>query len=309
MAVIEVEKIRFAYGQRPVLQDVSFRVARGRTFGLLGPNGGGKTTLFRILCTLLLPQGGQVRISGLDVVRQASGIRRLLGVVFQSNSLDVQLTCLENLLLQGRLYGLSGAGLRRAAEDKLLQFGLGARRDEKVAHLSGGLRRRLELAKSLLHRPSILVLDEPTQGLDPGIQYELWNYLQVLREEERITIVLTTHLMEEAERCDELAILDEGKVVAAGTPQSLREAIGGDIIIVRTEDPEEIRRKIEDRFSTRGVVVNGTVRLERPRGHEFIPQLVESFPGQIQAVTVGKPTLEDVFIHKTGKRFWNGERL
>ncbi len=304
MPVIEVENLSFIYGQGRGVHHVSFSVAKTKILGLLGPNGGGKTTVFRILCTLLAPEEGRVRISGWDTIKNPFQVRRLIGVVFQSNSLDLKLTTVENLLHQGHLYGLRGAKFRQRVEELLGRFGLTERRHDLVERLSGGLRRRLEVAKGLLHRPSILILDEPTQGLDPGARLDLWDYLMQLRSEEAMTILLTTHLMEEAERCDHLVILSEGKVVARGSPEVLKEKIGGDVIVVQTRHPERLCDQIKEKFACQPMVVNGTVRLERRRGHEFITQLVESFPGQIEAVTVGKPTLEDVFVHETGHRFW-----
>ena len=177
-----------------------------------------------------------------------------------------------------------------------------------MRNLSEGLRRRVELAKGLLHRPPILMLDEPSSGLDPGVRRDLWEYLRMLQDQEAVTVLLTTHLMEEAERCDRLVVLSEGKVVASGSPAALKEKIGGDVIVVQTSSPERLRDQIQEEFSCPSVVVDGTVRLERRDGHRFVTQLVESFPGQIEAVTVGKPTLEDVFVHETGHRFWEQEK-
>ena len=304
MAIIEVDNLTYSYGDRRALQGVSFSVEQGEIFGLLGPNGGGKTTVFRLLCTLLVAQSGQARVLGWEVRKNPFQVRRQIGVVFQSNSLDVQLTVAENLIHQGHLYGLRSGELRKRVEEMLSRVGLRERSHDLVGNLSGGLRRRLELAKGLLHRPPVLMLDEPTSGLDPGIRRDLWEYLQILRDQEGVTILLTTHLMEEAERCDRLAVLSEGRVVAAGSPGALKEKIGGDVIVIQTPAPERLRDQIQEAFSCPSVVVDGTLRLERRDGHQFVTQLVESFPGQIKAVTVGKPTLEDVFVHETGHRFW-----
>ncbi|MDA2935254.1 ABC transporter ATP-binding protein [Acidobacteria bacterium AH-259-D05] len=301
--VVEITNVSFRYGQHQALKDVSFSVQRSQIFGLLGPNGGGKTTLFRILCTLLVPEGGKAKVGGVDVKEDPHKVRRMIGVVFQSNSLDLQLTSEENLLCQGRLYGLRGSGLKERAENLMIRFGLENRCRDLVATLSGGLRRRLELAKGLLHRPQILILDEPTSGLDPGARRDFWKYLRNLRDEDGMTLLFTTHLMEETERCDHLVILSEGQVVANGSPVALKEKIGGDVIVVQTPDPEHFCDLIRKRFSCEPVVVDGTVRLELPQGHKVAAELMESFPEQIEAVTVGKPTLEDVFIHNTGRRF------
>lgn len=308
MVVIETENITYSYGPLRALQGVTFSVRKGEIFGLLGPNGGGKTTVFRILCTLLVPDGGSARVLGLDVSKEPYQVRNLIGVVFQSNSLDSQLTPEENLLHQGHLYGLRGKLLRERIDRILARLGLTDRRNDLVKTLSGGLRRRVEVAKGLLHDPQILMLDEPTLGLDPGVRRDLWEYLRLLRDQAGVTVLLTTHLMEEAERCDRLAILSEGRIVAGGTPTELKERIGGDVITIQTADPERLRQEILAKFSCPSTVVDGTVRLERRRGHEFITKLVETFPGQIEAVTVGKPNLEDVFVHETGHRFWDEER-
>jgi ABC-2 type transport system ATP-binding protein len=306
-AVIEVQNLTYRYGQRRALQGVSFSVSKGEIFGLLGPNGGGKTTIFRILGTLLVGESGQARVLGWSVKENPLQVRRQIGMVFQSNSLDAQLTVAENLFHEGRLYGLRSEKLRSRVEEMLSRLGLKERSRDFVRNLSGGLRRRVELAKGLLHRPPVLMLDEPSSGLDPGVRRDLWVYLRMLSDQEGVTVLLTTHLLEEGERCDHLAILSEGKVVAGGTPEALKEKIGGDVIVVQSPDPECLRDQIEEKFSCQSVVVDGTVRLERRRGHQFITQLMESFPGQIEAVTVGKPTLEDVFIHETGHRFWEQE--
>ena len=301
--VVEITNLGFRYGRQQALKNVSLVVQRGQIFGLLGPNGGGKTTLFRILCTLLVPQEGHAKVAGVDVKEDPHRVRRMIGVVFQSNSLDPQLTSQENLLCQGRLYGLSGSKLKERTEYLMDRFGLGSRRKDLVGTLSGGLRRRVELAKGLLHDPQVLILDEPTVGLDPGVRSDFWKYLRKLRDEDGITLLFTTHLMEETEQCDHLVILSEGQVVADGSPTALKEEIGGDVIVVETADPEQFCEMIRERFPGEPRVVNGTVRLELPQGHKVAAELMQSYSDQIEAVRVSKPTLEDVFIHKTGHRF------
>lgn len=308
-AVISVQNVIHRYGERTALDGVSFDVYPAELFGLLGPNGSGKTTLFRILSTLMVPVGGRATILGFDVARDPNRLRRHIGVVFQAQSIDVKLTASENLTHQGHLYGLHGAGLKTRLAEILGRVGLADRANEKAETFSGGMQRRLELAKGLLHHPSVLLLDEPTTGLDPGARRDLWQYLAILRDEERVTVIVTTHLMEEAERCDRLAILNEGKVVALGTPNDLKHEIGGDVILLDPKDAESLARGITERFHLDTQVLQGKVRLERENGHRFITDVVEAFPGEIEAVSVSKPTLEDVFIHRTGHRFWteNGE--
>lgn len=304
-SVIKIDELRHRYGDRQALNGVSFFVQPGEIFGLLGPNGSGKTTLFRILSTLMLPTFGRAWIGGFDAAKQPDEVRKRIGVVFQAQSVDIKLTAAENLWHQGHLYGLRGKILEERISEMLQRVGLADRAKEKVEKLSGGMQRRVELAKGLMHRPQILLLDEPTTGLDPGARRDLWQYLQELRLQERVSVIITTHLMEEAERCDRLVILNRGEVVALGTPAELRSEIGGDVILLETAQPESLANRIHTKFGIATVVMDGKVRMERKEGHRFITDLVESFPGEIQSVSVSKPTLEDVFIDRTGHRFWN----
>lgn len=303
-AVISIRDIVHRYDGRTALNGVSFDVRPAEFFGLLGPNGSGKTTLFRILSTLMIPGGGRALIMGYDAAKNPNALRRQIGVVFQAQSIDPKLSAYENLRHQGHLYGLHGSALKTRIDEMLGRVALADRANDRAETFSGGMQRRLELAKGLLHHPSVLLLDEPTTGLDPGARRDLWQYLRILRDQEHVSILVTTHLMEEAERCDRLAILNEGKLVALGTPADLRHEIGGDVIVLDTQHPEALARKIESRFTVTAQVVSGKVRIERENGHRFITDVVEAFPGEIDAVSVSKPTLEDVFIHRTGHRFW-----
>ena len=303
-AVIRVEELRHLYGDRAALDGVSFNVNRAEIFGLLGPNGSGKTTLFRILSTLMLPSGGRAVIAGFDAARDASSLRKHIGVVFQAKSIDIKLSAQENLWHIGHLYGLSGSVLKQRIAEMLGRVGLADRAHDRAETFSGGMQRRLELAKGLLHHPSVLLLDEPTTGLDPGARHDLWQYLHTLRDEEGVTVLVTTHLMEEAERCDRLAILSEGKLVALGTPAELKSEIGGDVILLDAKDSDSLAQKIHVRYGIEATVIAGKVRLERDQGHRFVTDVVEAFPGEIESISVSKPNLEDVFIHRTGHRFW-----
>lgn len=305
---IEVEHLAHSYGGRLALDDVCFTVAAGEIFGLLGPNGGGKTTLFRVLTTLLFPTAGRARIFGEDTVRNPLAVRHQIGVVFQSPSLDGKLSVEENLRHQGHLYGLRGTRLRGRIEKMLAQVGLSERASERVEKLSGGLRRRLEVAKGLLHQPKLLLLDEPTTGLDAGARRDLRHYLRRLRDESGVTVCLTTHFMDEADTCDRLGILDQGRLVALDSPDSLKKKIGGDVIVLETASPERLRDQIQQRFGGHPSVFDAVVRLEREQGHKFITDLVESFPGLIDSVSLAKPTLEDVFIRVTGHQFWEWDQ-
>lgn len=303
-SVIAVRDLVHRYGDRAALNGVSFDVRAAELFGLLGPNGSGKTTMFRILSTLMVPVGGRAVILGHDAAKDPSQLRREIGIVFQSQSIDLKLTAAENLRHQGHLYGLHGTSLSKRITEILERVGLADRAKEKAETFSGGMQRRLELAKGLLHGPRVLLLDEPTTGLDPGARRDVWQYLRILRDEERVTVLVTTHLMEEAERCDRLAILNEGRLVALGTPAELKREIGGDVIVLETTQPESVAERIHARFHIEPRVVGNQVRIEKKEGHRFVTDLVEAFPGEIDAVSIAKPSLEDVFIRRTGHRFW-----
>ncbi len=308
-SVISVQNLVHRYEERTALNGVSFDVRPAELFGLLGPNGSGKTTLFRILSTLMIPTAGHAVIMGCDAAQDPSSVRRQIGVVFQAQSVDKKLTAYENLWHQGHLYGLRGAALKQRVGEILARVGLEERAKERVESFSGGMQRRVELAKGLLHHPGVLLLDEPTTGLDPGARRDLWQYLQILRDEEGVSVLVTTHLMEEAERCDRLAILNEGNLVALGTPAELKSEIGGDVILLDAAiDASLLAEHIQLRFPVETVVHGSQVRIERQAGHRFVPDLVEAFPGEIQAISVSKPALEDVFIRRTGHKFWSEQR-
>jgi ABC-2 type transport system ATP-binding protein len=302
--VIALRDLVHRYGDRTALNGVSFDVRPAELFGLLGPNGSGKTTMFRILSTLMVPAGGRATILGHDATKEASQLRREIGVVFQAQSIDLKLTAAENLRHQGHLYGLRSSALRTRIAELLQRVGLADRASEKAETFSGGMQRRLELAKGLLHGPRVLLLDEPTTGLDPGARRDLWQYLRTLRDEEHVTVLVTTHLMEEAERCDRLAILNEGKLVALGTPAELKREIGGDVIVLDAAQADALAQKIQARFNVEVRVVGNQVRIEKENGHRFVTDIVEAFPGEVDAVSIAKPSLEDVFIRRTGHRFW-----
>ncbi len=302
-AAISVQHVSHRYAARTAVDDLSLDVAPGEVFAFLGPNGSGKTTLFRVLSTLIPLQTGAVAVFGLDLARDAPAIRRQIGVVFQAPSLDKKLTVAENLRHQGRLYGLPSAELNSRSAGLLAAVGLQDRARDRVETLSGGMRRRAELAKSMLHRPRLLLLDEPSTGLDPAARIDLWHYLRQLRDRDGVTVVLTTHLLEEADRADRIAIMHLGRLAALGEPLALRGEVGGDAITIQTERPGELAAAIVERFGVRAAPLDGAVRLEQPAGHEWIPRLVAAFPNDIQTITLGKPTLEDVFIARTGHRF------
>ncbi|MEX1044839.1 MAG: ABC transporter ATP-binding protein [Chthoniobacterales bacterium] len=299
---VETQGLRRVYGTRVALDDVSFAVGAGEIFGLLGPNGGGKTTLFRILSTLLPPSAGTARVGGHDVVSAAPAVRQCLGVVFQSPSLDPLLSVEENLRYGGNLYGLHGAMLEERLREMAEALRVADRLSDRVKTLSGGLQRRVEIAKSLLPQPRVLLLDEPSTGLDPVARVDLWSILEQLRGRFGMTVVLTTHLMDEASRCDRVAILHHGKLLACGTPESLCATIGADVLTLAGRDPDLLAEQLQAKFGWAASVQDGAVRVEIPRAHEQVARIVEAFPGEILSVTAGRPTLEDVFVHMTGER-------
>jgi ABC-2 type transport system ATP-binding protein len=301
--VIQVENLTHRYGDRVALSKVAFEVKAGEIFGLLGPNGGGKSTLFRILSTMMAPTEGKAILDGHDVDREPGAVRREIGVVFQTQSLDRALTVEENLRAQGHLHGLSGHLLRDRMNRAMERLGLKDRRKDLVEALSGGLRRRVEIAKALLHQPKVLLMDEASSGLDPAARRELSRHIESLREHEGVTILLTTHIMEEADRCDRLVLLHQGNIVAQGSSAELRARIGGDVVVLETADSKSLAANIEQRFGLRPVVRDGQVRVEIQNGHRFIAEVVEAFPGAVESVGLHKPTLEDVFVRETGASF------
>ena len=300
--IVQISHLSHAYDQRLALDDLSLNIAAGEMFGFLGPNGSGKTTLFRILSTLIPVQPGHVRMFDLDAATQRDAIRQRIGVVFQSPSLDKQLTAEENLMHQGHLYGLRGADLRQRMTDALKAVGLLDRADERTEHFSGGMRRRVEVAKGLLHRPRILLLDEPSTGLDPGARIDLWQHLRQINQNDGVTVLATTHLMEEAERCSRLAVMARGHLLAADTPAALKERIGGDVITIATHQAVPVSQQLRERLGIECQTIDGALRVEHARGHELVPRIIEAAPGAIDSISVGKPTLEDVFINLTGHR-------
>jgi ABC-2 type transport system ATP-binding protein len=300
---LAVSHLSHRYGARVALDNVSLSVAPGAFVALLGPNGGGKSTLFRICATLQRPVEGSVHVFGADVRTDAAAVRRRLGVVFQSPALDQRLTVRENLLHHGRLYGQRGAPLRAGIDEALARVGLTDRAREMVFRLSGGLRRRAEIAKVLMTRPSLLLLDEPTTGLDPGVRRDLWRDLSSIRASDGTTIVLTTHLLDEAAAADHVFILDRGRIVADGAPEVLTRMVGGDVIRLQTPAPAQLAARISARFEAAATVVDDEVRVEHDQAHTFVAALVDAFPGEIRSVRFGRPTLEDVFVRFTGRRF------
>jgi ABC-2 type transport system ATP-binding protein len=290
------------FGARAALDGVSFDVAPGELFGLLGPNGAGKTTAFRLLAGLLPAHAGTLALDGRPVSTADTAYRARLGVVFQEASLDLKLTARENLRLGAALYDVPRAVAARRIDEALALMALGDRADEPASTYSGGMRRRIEIARVLLHEPALLLLDEPGRGVDPDALRRIWDEIVALAATRGTSVIVTTHQPEEAERCHRIAILDGGRVAATGTPDELRAHVAGDVVRVSGPRPDELRATITARLALAGRVVDGHVVVEAPRGHELVPRIAELFPaGRLSAIATSRPTLADVFAKLTGK--------
>lgn len=297
---VKASDVRFAYGDREALRGVDFEVQAGAAFGFLGPNGSGKSTLFKLLSTLVPLQQGAVTMLGHDLAKDAAVIRRRVGVVFQSPAVDKKLTVLENLRYGGLMLGMSGAALQARIDACLEAADLDDRRKDSVEELSGGLRRRVEIAKCLLSEPDLVLLDEASTGLDPAARREMW---KVLRAQEGVTVLFTTHLMEEAAEADRLMLLDEGGVVAQGRPGELMEEVGGQVIEIESAAAQELQRQLQSELSVEATLLDQTLRIDGENVHELVPEIMERCGDRVRRLQLAHPSLEDVFLHRTGKRF------
>jgi ABC-2 type transport system ATP-binding protein len=296
------------YGDVHAVRGIDFEVAEGEMFGFLGPNGAGKSTTIKILCTLADPTAGSASVAGHDVVGQRSLVRRSIGLVFQEPTLDQYLTARQNLSFHGELYGVPKPVLRRRIDDVLEMVGLADRRDDKVQTYSGGMKRRLEIGRGLLHSPRVLFLDEATIGLDPQTRASIWEYVALLREAEDITVFMTTHYMDEAEHCDRIAIMNEGQLAVIDSPDALKSSIGMDRVQFRTEDDERAIAEVRERFALEPAMHNGMVTVQVAGGAEFVPRLFAELSVPITTVTVTRPSLDDVFMTYTGTTISDAER-
>jgi ABC-2 type transport system ATP-binding protein len=300
-AAVLVEGLRKTYGTHEAVVDLDLAVAPGETYGFLGPNGAGKSTTIGMLCTLIRPSAGRAEVAGHDIAREPDAVRRGIGLVFQESTLDGELTAEENLRFQADLFGMPRAQARRTIAELLDLVELTHRKDSPVRTYSGGMRRRLEIARGLLHMPRVLFLDEPTTGLDPQTRVAIWEHLHRLRAEQEITIFLTTHHLDEAEHCDRMAIMDRGQLVVEGTPAGLKGVVGADLVVLRTGDDDEAARAVRERFGIEAEAGADGVRLRTPDGAGFVPRLCAELTVPVHAVTVTPPTLDDVFLHYTGR--------
>ena len=301
MNIIEIEGLSKKFGQLTAVDQVSFGVVKGEIFGFLGPNGAGKTTTINMLCTLLAPTSGRASVNGYDVLKQRRQVQRSIGLIFQDPTLDEYLTAEQNLRFHAYAYGVPPDVRERRIGELLELVELADRRKGKVSIYSGGMRRRLEIARGLSHHPQILFLDEPTLGLDPQTRRRIWEYIRALREQEDLTIILTTHYMDEAEHCDRIAIIDYGRIIALDTPDKLKESMGGDVITLEAEDCQEAADELKERYNLSPEIRNGTVVFSVPRGDTFLPDFVRSAHSRLLSISVRRPTLDDVFLKRTGR--------
>jgi ABC-2 type transport system ATP-binding protein len=304
---IEVSDLRKSFDEIEAVRGVSFEVAAGEVFGFLGPNGAGKTTTINMLCTLMKPTAGRALVAGHDVVRERDDVRRHIGLVFQDPTLDGYLTAEQNLRLHAELYGVDPALVPGRMRQVLEMVGLWERRDATVMTFSGGMRRRLEIARGFLHSPRVLFLDEPTIGLDPQTRASIWSYIAQLQKREEITIFMTTHYMDEAEFCDRIAIMDQGQIVALDTPAALKAQVGADRVRIQTEDDDAAIATLADRFGLEATMSEGAVTFFVPSGEEFVPRLFAELGVAIGSVSVSRPTLDDVFMAHTGTTIRDAE--
>jgi ABC-2 type transport system ATP-binding protein len=304
-ATIHVDRLTKRFNDLVAVDNISFDIEHGEIFGLLGPNGAGKTTTLSMLSTMLKPTSGLATVNGMDIVRDEDGVRKSIGIVFQDQSLDEELTAWENMDFHGRLYRIPADTRRERIAELMELVGLTDRKDDIVKTYSGGMRRRLEIARGLLHHPVVLFLDEPTLGLDPQTRNHLWQYIATLAKEKGITIILTTHYMEEADRlCNRVAIIDHGKIIALDTPARLKNGIGGDVVTIRSPKPEAIVAALHEPWVTRLEQHDGevTICLENAELHVTrIVTLLNQEEIAIESISIHKPTLEDVFLYFTGK--------
>lgn len=300
MNIIEVDDLSKKFGRFTAVDHVSFHVKEGEIFGFLGPNGAGKTTTINVLCTLLLPTSGRASVNGYDVLTQRSQVRKSIGLVFQDPTLDDYLTAEQNLLFHAYAYGIPRDVREQRLNELLELVELSDRRKSKVRTYSGGMKRRLEIARGLLHRPKVLFLDEPTLGLDPQTRRRIWDYILTLRQQENLTIFLTTHYMDEAENCDRISIIDHGQIVAMDTPDKLKDAVGGDVVTLQAEDNEAAIIELKERYNLSPELQNGLVAFSVPRGETFLPDFVRGFHNRLLSISVRRPTLDDVFLKLTG---------
>jgi ABC-2 type transport system ATP-binding protein len=301
MAIIEVERLVKKYGALTAVDGISFEVQEGTIFGFLGPNGAGKTTTINVLCTLLAPTSGRASIAGFDCLREPSRVRENIGIVFQDTTLDKDLTAYENLSFHAYLYGVRRRDIRPRVEEALRFVDLEDRRDDLVKKFSGGMKRRLEVARGLIHRPRVLFLDEPTLGLDPQSRNNLWESITRLPREHGVTVFMTTHYMDEAEVCDQIAIIDGGKIIAGGSPAELKATVGGDVIQLTTDDDEGALATLRRDLGIEAEIKDGSLYITACMDDTCVPGIIRALGESVRSIRIERPSLNDVFLRMTGK--------
>jgi ABC-2 type transport system ATP-binding protein len=301
MNIIEVEELSKNFGPLVAVDKVSFKVVEGEIFGFLGPNGAGKTTTINMLCTLLKPTSGKAMLCGHDVTKQRSQVRRCIGLVFQDPTLDEYLTAEQNLRFHAYAYKIPRDIREKQISELLELVELSDRRKSKVRIFSGGMKRRLEIARGLLHSPSVLFLDEPTLGLDPQTRRSIWDHILALRKQQNLTIFLTTHYMDEAENCDRISIIDHGHIIAMDTPDRLKDSLGGDVVTLKAVDNTAAALELKEKYGLSANIQNGMITLNIPQGETFLPKLIGNFQSPLLSISVRRPTLDDVFLKLTGR--------
>jgi ABC-2 type transport system ATP-binding protein len=304
---VAVHGLRKNFGEIEAVRGVDFQVTPGETFGFLGPNGAGKSTTINMLCTLARPTGGSAEVAGYDVVRERDSVRRHIGLVFQDTTLDGYLTAEQNLRLHAELYGVPREVLAGRMRQVMEMVGLWDRKDSRVYTFSGGMKRRLEIARGLMHSPRVLFLDEPTVGLDPQTRSSIWRYIRELKAQEEITIFMTTHYMDEAEYCDRIAIMDKGEIVVLDTPEALKASVGKDRVQIHIDDNDAAIAALRERFDLEATVAEGAVTFRVTAGAEFVPRLFGELGLPIRSVSVSRPSLDDVFMSYTGSTIRDAE--
>ena len=307
MNIIEVRELSRRFGNLNAVDKVSFEVNEGEIFGFLGPNGAGKTTTINMLCTLLMPSGGSAKLNGFDIVKQRAEVRRSIGLVFQEPTLDEYLTAEQNLRFHAYAYQVPGEKREQLITEMLELVELADRRKSRVRTFSGGMKRRLEIARGLLHNPKVLFLDEPTLGLDPQTRKHIWDYVTSLRQQKKLTIFLTTHYMDEAENCDRISVIDHGHIIALDSPDKLKDAMGGDTVTLQAQDNQAAAIELREKYQLSPLVQNGTITFSVPQGEKFLPKLMENFQSHLLSIGIHRPTLDDVFLKLTGRAMRDDE--
>ena len=300
MNIIKVRNLTKKFNGLTAVDHISFDVKKGEIFGFLGPNGAGKSTTINILSTILSPTEGEATINNFNILSQKNEVRKSIGLVFQDSSLDDQLTAEENLRFHAKLYGVPSDEYKKRKKEVLQLVDLWERQNEIIKNFSGGMKRRLEIARGLIHYPAVLFLDEPTIGLDPQTRAHLWDYILKLKQEKEMTIFMTTHYMNEAENCNRIAIIDHGKIIVLNSPDNLKTKIGGDVVRMKTSDKPSLKKELKERYNVEIKDEDGTLQIEVTNGNQFLPRLFNELTTKIDAIELRKPTLDDVFLHFTG---------